>query len=44
LYTLALAGAHLLFNITGNSLAGFQKKRISLIIKVYGTHIFIFPS
>ena len=26
-YTLALGSAHLLFNITGNSLAGFQKKR-----------------
>jgi hypothetical protein len=26
LYILALAGSHLLFNITGNSLASFQKK------------------
>jgi hypothetical protein len=27
LYILALAGSHLLFNITGNSLASFQKKK-----------------
>jgi hypothetical protein len=26
LYILALASSHLLFNITGNSLASFQKK------------------
>jgi hypothetical protein len=29
LYILALAGSHLLFNITGNSLASFQKKKDS---------------
>jgi hypothetical protein len=26
LYILAIVGSHLLFNITGNSLASFQKK------------------
>jgi hypothetical protein len=30
LYILALAGSHLLFNITGNSLASFQKKILAL--------------
>jgi hypothetical protein len=33
LYILALAGSHLLFNITGNSLASFQKKKTTETIK-----------